>query len=595
MTVDDRYLGQMAALTQRYPLIGQAMRYHVTTRGRPLTFSDTPFIVEPMRDFLGIDGADVMKGVQTRWTELFVQMIIQRAGWEGRTSAYILPTARLRDGFVQRRINPVLNQVPEYRSKLPWGLPEREVKSKQGAENLRLKHFGKGMMMFLGSNRPHEFVEWSADIAVVDELDHCDQDNLALLPDRLKASPYPQTFRLGNPTMPGIGIAQAYLEGDQRQWFMQCPHCNERQVLDWFAHVVEQDDAGDWRPRDRKGAEACLRGQEGSDIQPVCLRCHKPFQRQVKGALWVAERPSEPRRSYRIGRLEVLTDRLWGLFLEWMRAQSRTRLLQRFVNSILGLAYSPPGTGVTDDVIQRAATAPRMDHNGGADYAEQTVTMGVDVGTSLNVSVSVVDRATEADERDVVHAMLEEEDGFEWDDVEEPAARRPASTAVRRNVWTGIAHTFSQLEALVKRYNTDLVVVDAGPETHKAQEFRDKVTDEGTAAVWLCRFHPRDKVGSEDYGMRLDYGAHVVTVDRTQLLDATLDDLVAGRRTLPQDIDQVEGYLDQMKAPKRMLSERGDRYIWDEGSKADHYRFSDAYDRVAFDLIQRGGEFHVIG
>jgi hypothetical protein len=63
------------------------------------------------------------------------------------------------------------------------------------------------------------------------------------------------------------------------------------------------------------------------------------------------------------------------------------------------------------------------------------------------------------------------------------------------------------------------------------------------------------------------------------------------RKEFPEDIWEVQGWSDQMTAPKRLLSEKGDRYIWHEGNAEDHYRFADAYQRVALDLYTKGGDY----
>jgi hypothetical protein len=112
--------------------------------------------------------------------------------------------------------------------------------------------------------------------------------------------------------------------------------------------------------------------------------------------------------------------------------------------------------------------------------------------------------------------------------------------------------------------------------------------------VWLCQFHATDRIGSDDYGMRLDYERKLVTVDRTQLLDATMDDcrVVPSRRTWPEDVWSTKGWADQMQAPKRVMNDAGTRFIWTEGKLDDHFRFSDAYSRVAMDILARQGTYH---
>ena len=111
--------------------------------------------------------------------------------------------------------------VKEYRELLPRG---------KDLGNNRMKRLGSGSVLFLGSNTTGDFVEFSADTIIVDEIDQCDEDNLSKAKDRIRASSDPRIFRLGNPTLPTVGISRIYNETDQRLWFTKCPHCNEWQT-----------------------------------------------------------------------------------------------------------------------------------------------------------------------------------------------------------------------------------------------------------------------------------------------------------------------------------------------------------------------------
>jgi hypothetical protein len=75
------------------------------------------------------------------------------------------------------------------------------------------------------------------------------------------------------------------------------------------------------------------------------------------------------------------------------------------------------------------------------------------------------------------------------------------------------------------------------------------------------------------------------------LLDATLADMVERRLVLPQDVLSVPGWSDQMQASVRVWDEDREAYRWDEGGAPDHYRFADAYDRVAADVARSGGTY----
>lgn len=543
---DHSTTGVVDALSSQYPLLGIALRHHRTTRGQHLSFADKPYLIELYCDAPDIDGFDAMKAVQVGWSELLIQLILERAGWGGRISAYVLPSYQLRDRFVKNRINPLLDRVPAYADKVPQLDPG----------SLKSKRFGKGALLFLGSNTVNDFVEFSADVLVVDEFDRCVAEHLALARDRLRASPYPQLFRIGNPTMPKMGIAALYDHSDGRRWFHRCDKCGERQPLEWAINVVERDESGKWVPLDKRRIE-------GGALRPVCRKCRKPFDRVAKGGGWVAERPSKDRRGYQISRLDVLSQELRPLVNEWSEAQGDSAKLEAFYRSVLGRPYEPKGMSVDREILAGCTTGAPMVEGGGDSLRDFNIVAGIDVGRLLNINISklVFDEALEVN--------------------------------IRESLWVGTLTSFEQLYDLLIRYHVRTAVIDSRPEVRKAQELRDKFIQSGKCDFWLAQFTKADRVGKQSYAMKLDHRRKVVSVDRTQLLDATMDDLQREppRKVFSEDVWRVKGWSDQMTASKRRRSPNSDRFIWDEGNSEDHYRFADAYERVAADLNNRGGTY----
>jgi hypothetical protein len=542
----DQYHSTVAGVADLHPLLRMALVHHRNTRGQPLAFRDKPYLIELYTDLPQLDDVVVRKGVQTGVSELCIQLALQRAGWAGRIVAYVLPTYRIRDRFVQKRIDPLLQHVGAYRDRCPGGVDYAGgPREKKAAGNLSLKQFGSGSILFLGSNTPGDFVEFSADILVIDEFDKCDPSNLAKARDRLRAW----------------------------SWLFRCDHCGHRQPLDWFHNVVHQDDDGLWRARDNGRALDLLarnaqKSTAGHDIRPICNSCHGPFDRTGDGALWVPAHPERSIRGYAMSRLDVLSESLWALLLEWQKAQGNTERLSAFYNSVLGIPFEFSGARVTHAMLGNAATGAELDYLGGPEYAPRVVTAGVDVGSVLNVNIST---------------------------VEAPGDGAPDDAPpVRLARWVGAVRTFDEVADLFRRYRVDTAVVDAAPEMRMSQGLRDQFRDEGGTEVWLARFHPTPRVGVQRYGMRLDYQQNVVTVDRTQVFDATLDDVQHGRRVFPEDVFTVFGWSDQMRAPVRVLDEARQRIVWQSGGTPDHYRLADIYDRIAFDLLDLGGSYSAI-
>lgn len=553
----DRYQSTLGNVVRRWPVLGLALTHHRTTRGKPLRFRDMPYLIEMYTDVPDMDNWVVRKGVQTGVSEWAVQFVLERTGWQGRIAAYVLPTYAIRDRFVQQRINPILQSVPAYRERVPGAYGAK--KGEKGVGNLKSKQFGAGMLLFLGSNTPGDFIEFSTDSLVIDEYDNCDPANLAKAKDRLRASPYPQMLRMGNPTLPNVGISRLYDESDRRQWFHKCGRCGERQPLDWFVNVVDRADSGEWVPK---------AGEGNGPLQPVCRRCHRAFSRDGVGGLWVAEDRAAPTRGYTISRLDVLSQDLDSLLKEWKEAQGDPARLAAFYTSILGIPFEFSGARLDVGMLQAAATGAPIDYGGGEDYAKQVVTAGIDVGAVLNVTISVIEPVLDDDGQPI-----------------------RGETPKRRAVLIAAFRTFGEVIDALTRYRVDLAVFDADPETHKVSEVRDHFIRNGGTRVFLCRFHPTPRVGALPYGMNLDYRAHKVTVDRTAVFDQTFEDIRSGMRVFPEDVFTVLGWAGQMKAPVRVLNEAKGRIIWHEGSAPDHYRLADVYERVAFDILQMGGTY----
>lgn len=542
----------IASVAREYPVLGLALTAHRTDRGKPLSLSNRPYLIELYADSRTMRDVVIRKAVQTGISEWMIQLILDAAGWRGRTAAYVLPTYTVRNRFVQKRVNPLLQSVKAYRDRCPGEAIGEAAKG--GGENLALKRFGRGALMFLGSETGGDFIEFSADLAIVDEYDKCDSQNIKLIRDRIRESPFAQCILVGNPTLPRTGICKQYDESDRRKWFSQCSHCNERQNIDWFRNVVERDDDKRWIPRDRAG-------RLGGHMRPVCVRCGVPFDRVAKGALWVAEAPGNGTRGYAMSRLDILTESLSALYDEWLKAQGDPELIAAFYASVLGLGYEFDGQKLTDAHLEAACAGEQeMDRAGGDEWVRPVVTAGVDVGSVLNTTVSVIETDKEGNQ-------------------------------TRRARFVTAARSFNEVADIFRRYHVDVAVVDAMPETHKAQELRDTFIEEGTTAVWLCRFHPTQRVDAQKYGMKIDYEAQVVQVDRTAVFDVTYADIVNGVRKFPSDCVGVLGWSAQMQAPVRVTNEANTRIIWTEGSAADHYRCSDVYDRIAMDVSELGGQY----
>ena len=542
----DNYKSLMSSLAQEFPTIAQAMIHHANTRGEPMSFKDMPYLPQMYRDIPKLTEVSVMKAVQTGLSEFFICQTLYEAGWQGRIVAYVLPTFSIRDRFVSSRINKILMSSKSYREKLPKA---------NDVGNNRIKRFGKGSLLFLGSNTPGDFVEFSADTFIIDEIDQCDFDNITKGKDRIRASKSPKMYELGNPTLPNIGISKLYNESDQRLWHCKCPRCGKWLNLDWFENFVYKNDNGVYLPRDPSFKEEDLDLNNityfKDYIMPVCNHCHKPFDRQDIGE-WIPKYTTIDKAGYRMTRLDILSQHTGDLYKEWILAQGNNARISTFYTSVLGMPFEFAGAKITSEMIHNCLGDYEMQYYGDDSLEGRMVCMGVDVGALLNVQISTQ----------------------YLDENQEP----------RRKVLLAIAcRSFEELQGLIMSFHVQTVVIDSMPELRKAQELRDWGLD-NDINIWLCRFYPTPRIGKQQYGRKLDYSKRIITVDRTQIMDVTFDEVKNAEKKYPPDVLNILGWSDQMKASVRVYDENKSKIVWTEGSKADHYRFADVYDRIAFDL-----------
>jgi hypothetical protein len=494
-------------------------------KGQPLDFKSKGFLTAIYKD--QTRHLVIRKAVQVGISELLVVDALSLADL-GLRIFYVLPTEKLRNEFVRDRVNRPLAMVPYYRNR---SRPPEKLPGVVEIDSVGLKSFGtNGAMLFVGSNSPVSFIAFSADVAIVDELDKCSAKNLALVPDRLAASEYKLIREVSTPTTEDFGIDERYKESDQKRWLIRCEHCGTWQEPDFFVNVVREVHDREYELIDREWTP-----QSGRDIHFFCRKCAKPTNRLAPGE-WVAQNRQSNISGYAISQLfsHLTLAELYETFLKALTNESR---LQRFYNSVLGQAYTATGTKLTLAILQQCVKAG-FNYNlpSRADYS----TMGVDVGQPL------------------LHVWISDH----------PEGRR-------RLVFAGTVREFEELHSLIARYGVQVAAVDAYPETRKAREFQQKAN----CPVFLCEY-PSSPQNDE---LNIDYEDKYIKVDRTQSLDAVVADFVTRTILLPANASTLdEGQLfAHLCAPTRVLDPETQRYTWVIGSKPDHYIHAANYDRIA--------------
>lgn len=536
--LDEDELKRLEKLTQiRETRLQFALDFHRNTRGEPMNFKRFPHIreiYETTARTLVLQGS-----VQSLKSE-FCIIDHFAVAFTGLSIFYVLPKYETRNTYVQNRVNRCVENVPEY----------KKIIGSSFFDSVALKQFGKGTIKYVGSNVLADFTEYPADVLVIDEVDECNAENLTYAVDRLRASPYQFRRYLGNPRISKKGINALYLESDQREWYIPCKECGKFQHANWFSAVVRElvDKEGrvvDYTLRDESWERGC-----GRDINMICKDCGGSLVRNSQDGRWEPQNPESEIVGYHISMLCNMLNPVAEMWKRFKKAIHDPSKMQQFYNSELGEPYNAAGNRVTSELLD--ACSRRGDDSFvfqiGSNCAHTIgnesfgpCTMGIDVGSSLDVRISLRNRGK------------------------------------REAVYIGKVKTIDDICDLIERYNVKVGVIDAMPEISLVAELQSVAPCE----IWTCLYRQSE---GRDRKIRLDYNEQAVVADRTFVLDKGFSDLKKGMNILPTNVEAVlQGkYVDEMCEPVRQLqkdSKGRDRYEWTSGE--DHSRHADAYDSLA--------------
>ena len=509
--------------TESFPALYWAENDHVNTRGESMDFRQLDYLMRLYQEIKYADHMVVEKSVQCGLSELFIIQSHIEAGELGLSVMYVLPKYELRNRFVNNRIYKLHKRVDRY--------DQMVQQAETTVHRTSLMHFGKGTLVYVGSNVESEFIEVPIDSAYVDEKDRCNQGNLLMLPDRLTASPYKFEREISNPTVEDFGIDARYKESSQAVWMIQCDHCGKYFNPDFWKHVVRQVGHNQYAFRDPDY-------EEGSKIDARLMHnCGAPVDR-LKCGHWMHKYPNRMWRGYRVSKVFSKFARLGDLGEKYMKAVGNDLKTQLFYNSDLGLPYSSKGAKVTREMLddcRREYTWPVQKTD-----PDKIRVMGVDVGT-------------------VLHVVMRERYRFK-------------GGIAMKLIMAQTVPGFSGLAKIIREWKPKRVVIDAEPERHKVSELKSEFH-----FVWSMRFQETNPEITRNKQNR------EARMNRTALLDYVrqgYDDQDLWLPVEAGDIDNGEYYA-QLMASTRILQQDDEsmdtgRFVWVH-TRPDHYFLAEAY------------------
>ncbi|MCI0728858.1 MAG: phage terminase large subunit family protein [Chloroflexi bacterium] len=474
----------------------------------------------------------IYKAGQMGASEYAISYALHACSERKATTLYVFPTDRHVSDFSKSRFGPAI-ESSQHLQKLV--VEARAAGGKRGSDQVTLKRIADNFLYFRGAQvqpdgRAPQLKSIDADVLILDELDEMDPRAPAIARKRLGHSDIAETLSISTPSYVGAGIHAEWMETDQREWHVRCPHCGEWQPMSINQVVLEWDQVG--RP-------VAWHGMLEGRAWVACRKCGKELDRLAAGE-WVAMYTGRDVVGYHLTKLFSAQIQLLEI-VESLKTTDETERKETF-NQDLGLPYTPRGGQITDTLLDEC----RREYGHGPVADEETV-MGVDVGAVLHVVI-----------------------------------RGPADgeTEERPQRWAGEVDTFGQVANLIKQYNTITCVVDALPETRSARAFQ---ASQPAGLVWLA-YYVGTPVGTKNVASaQWNKDEGVVNLDRTRSLDETMSRFYDKVNTLPANARSIPDYYTHLKAPVRVIetTSNGDRVAKYVESGADHLAHAENYCTVA--------------
>ena len=529
------------------PVWDIAKRYHRTEHGTPLIWDRQPYLpplykMWPERPPKGMRVV-IKKVPQEGISELALCVMFTYAGEFGARMYYVLPKYEHRNRFVAGRVDKCIAFTDRYKQRMAFAAVRKD--------GMAMKHFGrKGAVIFPSSNVRNDFISFGVDIAIIDEVNECVMENVALVDDRMAGfDSWRVRFDISTPTLKSEGISPMFDKSDQRHWHVPCDKCGEHQILDFWENVVERSQREGayvlrdkvWRPN-----------TQDIDIDIFCKHCGDAMNRNAIGE-WKATRPGRPTIGFHMSKLYSGSRSMWETWEQYQRATTDPTQEIVFYNSYLGEDYSGGNVAFTLELLDKCSK--REDEGylmpDGLPDGPWEVAAGVDVGSRLHVTIFLRDKA--------------------W----------------LRTVYIGTIqndeNAGDNLIRLLNAFRVTKVVMDADPETNLLLTLKSRLNQSSSIRLWSCRFQ------QDDYrDIRLNAREAHLTVDRTYAMDQSLSIANSGELLIPHNWRGIGAgeFPDSMCGPTRVREEttRGPRWRW-SSTKDDHYRLAFTYAWIATTLM----------
>lgn len=490
----------------------------------------------------------VMKAAQLGLTEVAINVAFHTIDVKKRDVLYVLPTALNAGDFSKSRFNPALLHSDYLKDIFT------------DTNTVGLKQAGGVSLYIRGSRGDSNLKSIPVSVLILDEADEMDQRSIWLALERLSGQLHKFVFSLSTPTIPNYGIHKLFLQGTQEHFYFKCPRCG-RTTEFIYPDCLEICGETITDPAVKNSYLKCKECKKRIDHKekPEFLKHPRSFWEPTVTV-------DEDHRSFYVNQMYSYTVTPGDLAMAYFRGVGDEAAMVEFNNSKLGLPYIPDGGQVTESEIDNAVRRYFKEEQRPELGTDRCIVMGIDQGKMNHI---------------VVVEFLMDGRG---------AAQDLNASAYAKILWEGKlpGDDFSTLDPLMREWQVRACVIDADPQINDARRFARRFP----GYVYLCRYR-RGVTGKELQVSEEDSGAPIVTVDRSNWLDASMGRFHSDRIHIPADTSLE--FKDHIKALVRTYEkdEQGNPKAIYMNTGPDHFAHAYNYSEIALPLaagVVSGGD-----
>ena len=283
----------------------------------------------------------VMAGAQLGKSEALLNIIGYHIEYDPSPILMMQPTVEMAQSFSKDRITSgLLATTPSLKGKV------KDPRARDSGNTTLHKTFPAGALSMVGANSPAGLASRPIRIVLCDEVDRYplsageEGDPIALASKRALTFWNRKIVLVSTPTEKGASrIEAAYEETDKRRFYVPCPHCDEKQTLEWRNVQWEAD----------KPEEAAYYCEE-------CGAAWTDAQRHKAVSLgeWRGSKEFKGVAGFHISALYSPWVSIFDAVDEFLKAKKDPMRLKTWVNTFLGETFEEQGEGIDEyDLIAR--------------------------------------------------------------------------------------------------------------------------------------------------------------------------------------------------------------------------------------------------